>query len=105
MVHLIQLTDPKTGGTGWVYAFAFEKDPPARSTKKYAWFEKKGDTIIWHGERWFSDNAKATGNVLRMTTLKLARAEDEVPDYSKCPNVLDCSKVVLKMKKWFKVLS
>jgi hypothetical protein len=103
-VHLIQLTDPKTKGTGWVYAFGFD-DPPARSTKRYAWFDKKGETIIWHGERWFSDNEKTPQNVLRMTTLKFAREEDRTPDYSKSSSVLDCSKVTLKLKKWFKTLS
>ncbi len=103
-VHLIQLIDPKTQLVGWVYAFHFD-DPPARSPKKYAWFEKQGETIIWHGERWFSDNAKAPQNVLRMTTLKFARPEDETPDFSKSGSVLDCSKVTLKLKKWFKTLS
>src|SRR5207248_1109409 len=50
-VHLIQLTDPVDNTTGWVYAFVFD-EPPPRSTRKYSWFEKTGDTIVWHGERW-----------------------------------------------------
>ncbi len=102
-VHLIQLTDPKTNDTGWVYAFAFD-DPPPRSPKKYAWIEKSGDTITWHGERWTSDNAKSTWNSCRMTSLRFARPEDEVPDFSKCPSIIDCSKVTLRLKKWFKCL-
>ncbi|HZU96679.1 MAG TPA: hypothetical protein VFF73_08315 [Planctomycetota bacterium] len=103
-VHLIQLVDPRTNGTGWVYAFAFD-DPPARSTRKYTWIDKKEDgTVTWHGERWMSDNAKSTWNACRMTTLKFARPEDETPDFSKSPSIIDCSKVTLRLKKWFKCL-
>jgi hypothetical protein len=102
-VHLIQLTDPKDNTTAWVYAFAFD-DPPPRSPRKYAWFEKNGDTITWHGERWLSDNAKSTWNACRMTTLKFATAGSEPPDFSAAPSILDCSKVTLRLKKWFKCL-
>lgn len=102
-VHLIQLIDPKDNTSGWVYAFSFD-DPPPRSPKKYAWIDIAGDTITWHGERWFSDNAKSTWNACRMTTLKFAAPGDETPDYSKCPSILDCSKVTLRLKKWFKCL-
>jgi hypothetical protein len=100
-VHLIQLIDPKDGGVAWVYAFAFD-DPPPRSPKKYAWLERKDDgAITWHGERWTSDNAKSTWNSCRMTTLKFAAPEDETPDYSKCPSIIDCSKVTLRLRKWY----
>ncbi|MEZ0227305.1 MAG: hypothetical protein ACAI25_01665 [Planctomycetota bacterium] len=102
-VHLIQLTDPKDSTTAWVYAFSFDDAPP-RSPKKYAWIEKRDDTITWHGERWVSDNAKSTWNSCRMTMLKFARPEDETPDYTRSPSILDSSKVTLRLKKWFKSL-
>jgi hypothetical protein len=104
-VHLIQLEDPKTHTTGWVYVFGFDGEPPPRSSKRYAWIEKKADgSIAWNGERFYSDNAASTWNACRLTTLKFADPADAVPDYTKCPNVIDCSKVTLRLKKWFKCL-
>jgi hypothetical protein len=100
--HLIELKDPKKGGaSGWIYLFAFDAPPP-RSTVRYAHIERRKDkTVEWHGERFYSDNGRSPHNVCRLTTLKFAKPEDATPDYAKCNNVIDCSKVTLRAKKLF----
>ena len=104
VVQGIEVTDPATGETAWVYAVTFDAPPP-RSTKRYSWLEKGAEnSISWFGERFSSDNARSTWNACRLTSLRFAKPEDEVPDYSKSGSVIDCSKVTLRLKKWFKSL-
>jgi hypothetical protein len=100
-MHEIELKDPVTGLVAWVYVFRFD-DPPPRSPKRYAWIETLADgTTVWHGERFLADNSKSTWNACRLTSLKFAQPGDKEPDYSKCTNMVDCSKVTLQIKKYF----
>ena len=100
-VQEIELKDPATGALAWVYLCRFEQ-PPERSTKKYAWIEKLQDgTTVWHGERFLADNSKSIWNACRLTSLKFAPAGVDDPDWSKCVNCVDCSKVTLQVKKYF----